>query len=141
MCKHGLSIKIPYKACCNTNIKAKIWPKIMCISAYLCTCVQDMKFLWLNLWSGGASTDGDYNANDDDNDDTRRTIHDCMGSLAFMPNEQRMKLILSILFNVLSSTFFWSSLQLQPPEKNLHNIGINTLYFKFCSAKSLTNKN
>ena len=42
--------------------------------------VQNMKFLWSNLWTEGLSTD-------DDNDDTQQTIHDCIGSLAWLPNE------------------------------------------------------
>ena len=35
--------------------------------------------------------DNDDNANDDDDDtnDTRRTSHDCIGSLACMPNEPK----------------------------------------------------
>ena len=40
--------------------------------------VHDMKFLWLNLLLGGLSTD---DANDDNNA-TRWTIHDCIGSSA-----------------------------------------------------------
>ena len=41
--------------------------------------VQDIKFLWLNLWTGGLSTE---NNNDDNNynDATQQTIHDCIGS-------------------------------------------------------------
>ena len=46
----------------------------------MCIYVQDIKFLWSNLWTGGLSTDDDNN--NDDNDDTRRTIHDCIGSSA-----------------------------------------------------------
>ena len=53
----------------------------------MCIYVQDIKFLWWNLWTGGLSTDDDANdnANDDDkdaNDDTQWTIHDCIGSSA-----------------------------------------------------------
>ena len=51
----------------------------------MCIYVQDIKFLWSNLWTGGLSTDdnnNDDNANDDANDDTQRTIHDCIGSSA-----------------------------------------------------------
>ena len=44
--------------------------------------VQNMKFLQSSLWPGGLSTD-DNNAENN----RRRTIHDCVGSLAFMPNE------------------------------------------------------
>ena len=42
--------------------------------------VQDMKFLWSNLWMAGLSTD-DAN-NDDANDTTQLTIHDYIGSSA-----------------------------------------------------------
>ena len=49
----------------------------------MCIHVQDIKFLWSNLWTGGLSTDDDDdNANDDANDDTWWTIHDCIGSSA-----------------------------------------------------------
>ena len=44
-----------------------------------------MEFLWSNLWPWGLSTD---NGN---NPDTWRTIHDCTGYLAFMPNEQQKR--------------------------------------------------
>ena len=45
--------------------------------------VQDIKFLWSNLWTGGMSTDdNDDDANNDTNDNTRRAIHDCIGSSA-----------------------------------------------------------
>ena len=44
----------------------------------MCIYVEYMKFLWLNLWTGGLSTD-----DNDANDDTRRTIRDCIGSSAF----------------------------------------------------------
>ena len=55
----------------------------------MCIYVQNMKFLWSNLWTGGLSTDDDNNNDDDNytNDDTRRTIHDCIDSLAWLPNE------------------------------------------------------
>ena len=38
--------------------------------------MQDMKFLWLNLWPG-LSTD---NTTNEDNDGTQRTINDCIDS-------------------------------------------------------------
>ena len=43
------------------------------------------------LWPGGLSTDSDTNENNDANDEdkTRRTIHNCIGSLAFMPEEPK----------------------------------------------------
>ena len=44
----------------------------------MCIYVQDIKFLWSNLWTGGLSTDDDDN--DNANDDTWSTIHDCIGS-------------------------------------------------------------
>ena len=56
----------------------------------MCIYVQNMKFLWSNLWMGGLSTDDDNddnNNNNDANDDTWWTIHDCIGSLAWLPNE------------------------------------------------------
>ena len=40
-----------------------------------------MKFLWSNMSLGGLYTDADA-----DDDDTRRTEHDCIGSL---PNEPK----------------------------------------------------
>ena len=43
-----------------------------------------MKILLSNLWPGGLCTD---NANNDTHNNTRRTIHDSLGSLAFMTNE------------------------------------------------------
>ena len=49
--------------------------------------VQNMKFLWSNLWTGGLSTDDNNDDNNDANDNTRWTIHDCIGSLAWLPNE------------------------------------------------------
>ena len=45
-----------------------------------------MKFLLLKLWTGGLSTD-DNNEINNDNDETQRTIHDFIGSLALTPNE------------------------------------------------------
>ena len=52
----------------------------------MCMHVQDMKFLWSNLWLGGLSTDdtNDDNANNNDNtnDTTQLTIHDYIGSSA-----------------------------------------------------------
>ena len=54
----------------------------------MCIYVQDKKFLWSNLWLGGLSTDddtntdNDANTDNDTNDDTRRPIHDCIGSSA-----------------------------------------------------------
>ena len=38
----------------------------------------------IKLWPGELSTDDDAN---DDGDNTRWTIHDCTGSLAFVSNE------------------------------------------------------
>ena len=57
----------------------------------ICIYVQDVKFLWSNLWSGGPSAE----------DDIRRKIHDCKGSFAFMSNEPKSKTILfyDILFD------------------------------------------
>ena len=56
--------------------------------------LQDMKFLWAMLSLGQLYTDD--NTNDDDNDDTNdddndtwQTNHDCIGSLACMPNEPK----------------------------------------------------
>ena len=43
--------------------------------------VQDMKFLWSNLWLAGLSTD-DTNDDNDTNDTTQLTIHDYIGSSA-----------------------------------------------------------
>ena len=56
-----------------------------------------MKFLWAMLSLGQLYTDNDTNNDDDDNDDdtndddndTRWTNHDCIGSLACMPNEPK----------------------------------------------------
>ena len=46
----------------------------------MCMYVQDMKFLWSNLWLVGLSTDDD---NDDDtNDTTQWPVHDYIGSSA-----------------------------------------------------------
>ena len=53
----------------------------------MCIYVQNMKFLWSNLWTGGLSTDDNNDDDNDAHDDTRRTIHDCIGSLAWLPNE------------------------------------------------------
>ena len=50
----------------------------------MCIYVQNMKFLSSNLRTGGLSTDNDAN---DANNDTWWTIHDCIGSLAWLPNE------------------------------------------------------
>ena len=38
----------------------------------MCIYVQDMKFLWSNLWVGGLSTD---NTNDNNNDDDNTGCH------------------------------------------------------------------
>ena len=46
----------------------------------MCIDVQDMKFLWSNLWLGGLSTD-------DNDDDADKAIHDYIGTSAFIPNE------------------------------------------------------
>ena len=53
-----------------------------------------VNILWSNMWPGGMATD-DANNIEDDNDDnnTRRTIHDCLGSFAFMPNEPIMAIL------------------------------------------------
>ena len=48
----------------------------------MCTHVLDVP----NLWLGELSSD-DANDNDANNDNIRRTIHDNIGSLPFMPNE------------------------------------------------------
>ena len=53
---------------------------------YMCKCMQDMKFLWSNLWKGGLSTDDKADDNNDD-ENTQQVIHDCLVSLVFMPNE------------------------------------------------------
>ena len=65
----------------------------MCIYwGYMYMYLQDMKFLWAMLSLGQLYTDD--NTNDNDNDDTNDsdnntwwTNHDCIGSLACMPNE------------------------------------------------------
>ena len=56
------------------------WPNISCscTGAYVYTCAQFRSFY--DTWPGGLLDDGN-NAN------TRQTIHDCIGSLAFMSNE------------------------------------------------------
>ena len=58
--------------------------------------LPDMKFLWAMLLLGQLYTDDNTNDNDDDDDDTndddnntRWTNHDCIGSLACMPNEPK----------------------------------------------------
>ena len=62
----------------------------MCINyGHVCRYVQNINFPLSKLWPGRLSTDND--TNDDDN--TQRKIHDCTGSLAFMPNEA-IKLLL-----------------------------------------------
>ena len=54
-----------------------------------------MKFLWLDVCLGElstqvvADTDVDADTNEDDNDDIRRTVHDYIGSQAFMPNKPK----------------------------------------------------
>ena len=35
----------------------------------MCMYVQDMKFLWSNLWLGGLATNNDANTNDNTNDE------------------------------------------------------------------------
>ena len=60
--------------------------------------LQDMKFLWAMLSLGQLYTFDDINCDDntdnddtnDDNNDTRWINHDCIGSLACMPNEPKM---------------------------------------------------
>ena len=49
--------------------------------------VQGIKFLGSMLSLGQLYTD--TNDDDDDANDTRRTNHDCIGSLACMPNEPK----------------------------------------------------
>ena len=45
--------------------------------------VQDMKFLWSNMWLVGLSTDDVNDDNNNDaNDTTQLTIHDYIGSSA-----------------------------------------------------------
>ena len=52
--------------------------------------VQNVKFLYIiKLWPEGLFTDSDDANNNTDNDDISRTIHYCIGSLAFMPNEPK----------------------------------------------------
>ena len=48
----------------------------------MCIYVQDMKFLWFNLLPWGLSTNDANDDANDNNDATRRTIHDCIGSSA-----------------------------------------------------------
>ena len=60
---------------------------------YMYMYLQDMKFLWAMLSLGQLYTDNDTNDNDDnddDNNDTWWTNHDCIGSLAYMPNEPKI---------------------------------------------------
>ena len=49
----------------------------MCIYwGHVCIYVQDIKFLWSNLWLRGLSTDNDNNDDDDDDDDTGHHMTD-----------------------------------------------------------------
>ena len=50
----------------------------------MCIPVQDMKFPLSSPWSRSMAT---CSSDANDNDDTLWTIHDYIGSLAFMPNE------------------------------------------------------
>ena len=54
--------------------------------------MQDIKFLWSKLLLGGLYTDDTDDTNDDDTyyNTTRRTEHDCIGSL---PNEPKKLLM------------------------------------------------
>ena len=81
-----------------------------------------MKLLWSNLSLGGLYTDANADDADiDDNDDTRQTEHDCIGSL---PNEPISALVKStcqtLILNLYErSRFFcsqkaWSAIWLQP---------------------------
>ena len=45
----------------------------------MCISIPNMKFLWLTLWQCEVCTDDDANTNgNSDDDDARRTRHDCM---------------------------------------------------------------
>ena len=68
------------------------------LGVYVHISYQDMKFLWSMLSLGQLYTDGTNDDNDGNNDDandnsnnTRWTNHDCIGSLACMPNEPKFK--------------------------------------------------
>ena len=55
----------------------------------MCIFIQNIKFLSLILWLGGLYKDADNNNTkdaDDDNNCTRRTHHDYIGSFGFKPN-------------------------------------------------------
>ena len=50
--------------------------------------VQKMRLVCLEVCPGELVTDNDdNNNNNDDDNDTRQTIHDCIGSFGFAPNE------------------------------------------------------
>ena len=73
----------------------------------MCIYLQDKKFLKSMLSMGQLYTDADinnansYTANDnDDNNDTRRTNHDCIGSLACVLNELKTRGLV-IMSNVI----------------------------------------
>ena len=73
----------------------------MCIYyGYSYIYLQDIKFLWSKLSLGELYTDDADNANDDDTDDntTRQTEHDCIGSL---PNEATTTKLPIILYGKL----------------------------------------
>ena len=60
----------------------------------MCIYAQDMKFLWSNLWLGWLSTDDE--TMQDNNDATRRTIHDCIGSVGKWANKLLVKAFISL---------------------------------------------
>ena len=78
------------------------------VGPYMCTSVQDIKFLGSNLWPEGTSTDDDNNANNtnNDDDDARRTIHESNHELAFVPIESRIDTEIDI-----HTVFFLASTQ------------------------------
>ena len=55
------------------------------------------------LYTDDTNGDDDNDTNDDDND-TQWTNHDCIGSLACMPNEPKIRMMVSESMGVLATS-------------------------------------
>ena len=102
---------------------------------HVCINVKDVKFWWSNLRPGGMSTD---DANDDN---TGRTIHDYIASLAFMPNEPISTIIMLVSNNNNCIRYFPSFKHKVTWIRSKVTVTVNTnksnvIFFKICN-KSL----
>ena len=79
----------------------------------MCIYLQDIKCLWSILLLEQLYTDNTNDDNDDNNDgnnnnnddnDTWQTNHDCIGSLACMPNDPKSFLKLLLIIFIMNTT-------------------------------------